>query len=66
MTDGGSQLSSFGRRHHTIAMTVKQPTIAAPNTEANIRLLSTIFIPRYEAGTMPLRFEIRHRLLACL
>jgi hypothetical protein len=45
-------------------MTVKQPTIAAPNTEANNRLLSTIFIPHYGAGTMPLRFEIRHRLAA--
>ena len=43
---------------------VKQPTVAAPNTKANDRLLSTIFIPHYEAGTMPLRFEIRHRSLA--
>ena len=62
---GCPQLSSFGRRHHTIAITVKQPTVAAPNTKANDRLLSTIFIPHYEAGTMPLRFKIRHRLLAC-
>jgi hypothetical protein len=45
-------------------MTAKQPTIAATNTDANERLLSAIFIPRYEAGTLSPRFEIRHRSFA--
>lgn len=50
LNDGGPQPSSFGRRHHTIAMTVKQPKIAAPNTAANERLLNAIFSPHCEAA----------------
>jgi len=59
--DGDLQLSSFGRRHHTIAMTTRQPAIAATNTAANARLLSCIFNPHDKAGILPPRCKVRHR-----
>jgi hypothetical protein len=62
LNDGSSQLSSFGRRHHTIAMTVKQPAIAARNTKANERLLSAIFSPHDKAGILPPRCKTLKRI----
>ena len=59
--DGDAQLSSFGRRHQTIATTTRQPAIAATNTAANARLLSCIFNPHGKAGILPPRRKVRHR-----